>query len=243
MSPLTEQQLHTLRNELLKRKQDIEHRLHGGDGHRGLSDSERVQTGELSLIDNHPGDVATETYERGKDLALVEHDEFMLERIDSALKAMQEGTYGICAASGKPIPYERLLAVPYTKYLTEYNPEQEVTNNRPVEEEFLYPPFGRSSLDEHEYNGFDGEDAWQIVASWGNSNSPALSENREVHNYDEVEIEDGDDNQGFVESYESFIATDITGDNVTVVRGPMYQKYIRQGEGEALLEPDNITEE
>ncbi|MFM9280653.1 TraR/DksA C4-type zinc finger protein [Paenibacillus jiagnxiensis] len=243
MSPLTEQQLHTLRNELLKRKQDIEHRLHGGDGHRGLSDSERVQTGELSLIDNHPGDVATETYERGKDLALVEHDEFMLERIDSALKAMDEGTYGICAASGKPIPYERLLAVPYTKYLAEYNPEQEVTNNRPVEEEFLYPPFGRSSLDEHEYNGFDGEDAWQIVSSWGNSNSPAMSENREVHNYDEVEIEDGDDNQGFVESYESFIATDITGDNVTVVRGPMYQKYISQGEGEALLEPDDIAEE
>ncbi|MFB5677498.1 TraR/DksA C4-type zinc finger protein [Paenibacillus terreus] len=243
MSQLTEQQLQTLRNELLKRKQDIEHRLHGGDGHRGLSDSERVLTGELSLIDNHPGDVATETYERGKDLALVEHDEFMLERIDSALKAMQEGTYGICAVSGKPIPYERLLAVPYTKYLAEYNPEQEVTNNRPVEEEFLYPPFGRSSLDEHEYNGFDGEDAWQIVASWGNSNSPALSENREVHNYDEVEIEDGDDNQGFVESYESFIATDITGDNVTVVRGPMYQKYISQGEGEALLEPDELTEE
>ncbi|MFB5759332.1 TraR/DksA C4-type zinc finger protein [Paenibacillus medicaginis] len=243
MSPLTEQQLNTLRNELLKRKQDIEHRLHGGDGHRGLSDGQRAQTGELSLIDNHPGDVGTETYERGKDLALVEHDEFMLERIDSALKAMEEGTYGICATSGKPIPYERLLAVPYTKYLAEYNPEQEVSNNRPVEEEFLYPPFGRSSLDEHEYNGFDGEDAWQIVSSWGNSNSPALSENREVHNYDEVEIEDGDDNQGFVESYESFIATDITGDNVTIVRGPMYQKYMKQGEGEPLLEPDVNTEE
>lgn len=243
MSPLTEQQLQGLRNELLERKKEIEHRLQDND-HYGLGDSQRDQTGELSPIDNHPGDLATETYERAKDISLLEHDEFQLERIESALMAMEKGTYGICAASGKPIPYERLLAVPYTIYCKEYSPETEVSNRRPVEEEFLAPSFGRTSLDERDdQNGFDGEDAWQIVENWGTSNTPAMAESREIHSYDDMEIEAGDDNMGFVEPYESFVATDIYGQNVSVIRSSIYQRYIEDGEGEGLLEPDTHEDE
>lgn len=171
MSLLDTEQLHWLQNELLDRKRSIEQRLEHND-HYGLEHTHRYETGELSTIDNHPGDVGTEVYERAKDVSLTEHDEFMLERIDSALQAMKEGSYGSCAECGAAIPYERLQAIPYTIYCVQHSREAQASNNRPVEEEFLSPPFGRSSLDEHEYSGFDGEDAWQIVESWGSSNSP-----------------------------------------------------------------------
>jgi hypothetical protein len=91
-------------------------------------------------------------------------------------------------------------------------------------------------MDEHEgQNGFDGEDAWQIVERWGNSNSPALSENRDVDTYENVGIE-SDDPDGYVEAIESFLATDITGRHVTVVRNKAYYDYMQHHEGDRGLE-------
>ncbi|MNO07431.1 hypothetical protein D3C81_2296140 [compost metagenome] len=50
-----------------------------------------------------------------------------------------------------------------------------------------------------------------------------------------MEIE-ADENIGYVEALESFLATDIYGRHVTVVRNKQYQEYMHNGEGEALLE-------
>lgn len=238
MSHFTAEQMRSLRSQLLSDKHDIEHRLSENE-HYGLGDSLKLQTGELSPIDNHPGDLATEVYERGKDISLLEHDEFQLERIDSALHAMEEGHYGTCAVCQRPIPYERMEAVPYTKYCKIHQPETVVSENRPVEEEFLAPSFGRTSLDERDdQNGFDGEDAWQIVESWGNSNSPAMAEDGNIDSYDVMAIEVAEELDGFVEAYESFVATDIYGHDVSIVRNRQYRQYLENGEGSGLLEPD-----
>lgn len=78
----------------------------------GLVASQKEAIGELSSYDNHPADLGTETYERGKDLALSEHAERELEEINAALHAMEEGTYGICKVCSMDIPYDRLLALP-----------------------------------------------------------------------------------------------------------------------------------
>lgn len=120
MSHFTAKQLQFLRSQLITDKRDIEHRLSENE-HYGLGDSLKLQTGELSPIDNHPGDIATEVYEREKDISLLEHDEFQLERIDSALHSIEEGHYGTCAVCQQPIPYERMEAVPYTKYCKNTN--------------------------------------------------------------------------------------------------------------------------
>ncbi|MFC4103894.1 TraR/DksA C4-type zinc finger protein [Paenibacillus xanthanilyticus] len=234
MTDLTAVQLSELRARLETEKRRIEERLANNE-HYGLAGSQRDESGELSTIDNHPADVATETFERAKDIALLEQEDLRLARITAALAAMDNGTYGVCLASGQPIPYERLQAIPETLYSVEHAPRQELSSNRPVEEEFLYPPFGRSSLDEHEYNGFDGEDAWQIVESWGNSDSPAYSENRDVDSYDYVGIEAGEPD-GYVEAIESFLATDITGSQVSVIRNREYYNYMENDEGDHGLE-------
>lgn len=230
-----------LQSRLLDEQREIEHRISDED-HYGLSQSLRDNTGELTSIDNHPGDTATELYEREKDIALLEQEELHLRRIDAALEAIANGTYGICATCNEPIPLERLDAVPDTLHCIEHAPRQHVSLRRPVEELLLDPPFGRTSMDEQDsYNGFDGEDAWQIVEQWGNADSPAMSENRDVADYEHVGI-DAFEHDGFVESIESFLATDITGRHVSVIRNREYQQYLKAGEGDHGLENDEQNE-
>lgn len=235
MSHLTEDQLKQLHSQLLDRKAELE-RLDENDNH-GLSISERDTTGELSHIDNHPADLATELYEREKDLGLQDRAELELQRVQLSLDTMKDGQYGTCVVCKKPIPFERLQAVPDTMYCLEDTPRVVPSPDRPIEEEFLSPPFGRSSLDEHEYSGFDGEDALQILESMGSSNSPAMAENRNVTSYNEMDFEDNDDQGGFVEIYENFVATNIDNTEVFIVRGDQYFDYLNKGEGSFLLDP------
>ncbi|MFB9279976.1 TraR/DksA C4-type zinc finger protein [Cohnella cellulosilytica] len=234
---LDQETFQTLKRRLIQERCELERRVND-NGHFGLASSYRDSTGELTGIDNHPADAGTEMFERSKDLALLEKEAFRLERVDAALERMDTGEYGRCAACGQFIPAARLEALPTAIYCIEHEPRQEPSDDRPAEEPFLAPPFGRTSLDDREdRNGFDGEDAWQIVESWGTSNTPAMAEDNNVEDYNHMEIE-ADENDGFVESYESFVATDITGNHVSIVRNHAYHRYIDDNEGEHLLEPD-----
>ncbi|WP_068616399.1 TraR/DksA C4-type zinc finger protein [Paenibacillus tuaregi] len=226
MSHLSSEQLQQLEHRLREQREDIETRLAYNE-HYGMAATTRENIDELSFYDNHPGDLGTEVFERGKDLALAEHSELLLDRVDAALERMQDGSYGTCITCGQPISYERLNAVPETAYCIEHTPQREVSSKRPIEEEFLYPPFGRTSMDEHDdQNGFDGEDAWQIVESFGTSNSPAMAEDNEIDDYNDMEIEASNELDGFVEPYESFVATDITGTQVFFYRNGVYRKHM-----------------
>lgn len=230
MKHLTQTQLSGLKSRLLEEQERLQTRLKE-NGHYGLGESMRDNTGELTEIDNHPGDAATDLYHRSMDISLLEHDEHELEDIEAALDAMERGKYGICAVGGEPIPYERLAALPAARFCTEHSPRQDQTFRRPAEEAVLAHPFGRTSMDEHDESAFfDGEDAWQIVESWGSSNSPAMAEDNEIGSYNEMEIE-ADENEGYVEPWENFIATDMSGNHVTVVQGHQYQRYLKGEEG------------
>ncbi|AJS57767.1 molecular chaperone DnaK [Paenibacillus sp. IHBB 10380] len=238
MSHLSSSQFNNLRLKLEQEREDIAHRTKENE-HHGLEESLRDQTGELSTIDNHPADVATELYNREMDISLLEHDDLQLERIDTALARMDKGVYGTCTRCNCPISYDRLSAIPATEYCIEHTPRQIVSDYRPVEEEFLMPPFGRTSLDERDdQNGFDGEDAWQIVENWGTSDSPALAEGNNISSYNEMEIEADDELEGCVEPFESFLAADITGKPIGIMRNRQYLKYVENGEGFNILDPN-----
>lgn len=238
---LTEKQKQRLKKQLLVEKVSLEKTLAGSD-HFGLSQSLRDATGDLSVNDNHPGDLATEIYDRGKDIALNEHTELQLADVELALEHMQSGDYGKCLVCGKDIPYARLEALPATQYCKEHSPEQIVSNRRPAEEKFLQPPFGRTSLDDRDdQTQFDGEDAWQIVESWGNSNSPAMTEDPEALDYNNLYVE-SDENVGYVEPIESFLATDLYNQQHFIVRNNEYRNYMERNEGDHLLEPDELEQ-
>src|SRR5690242_2514020 len=73
---------------------------------------ESDQLGELSGYDQHPADQGSETFEREKDLSILEGLESDLAEIEAALQRLDDGTYGVDEVTGEPINPDRLEAVP-----------------------------------------------------------------------------------------------------------------------------------
>jgi len=72
------------------------------------------ETGDLAIgSGDHLADSATDTFMRELDGGLEENAERLLAEVDAALRRIDEGTYGICGACGRPIDEARLEAVPY----------------------------------------------------------------------------------------------------------------------------------
>ena len=74
----------------------------------------------LSTLPIHMADMGTDNYEQEFTLGLVEKDRGLLREINAALAKIQNGTYGICEGTGKPIGKPRLEAQPWAKYSIEY---------------------------------------------------------------------------------------------------------------------------
>lgn len=62
---------------------------------------------------NHMADDASGTYEQERHATLQRSMASLLEEVNGALQRMDEGTYGTCEVCGKPIPIERLEALPH----------------------------------------------------------------------------------------------------------------------------------
>jgi RNA polymerase-binding transcription factor DksA len=86
--------------------------LIAGVQNEGIGESESEQSGELADYDQHPADTASDTFEREKDLAILEQLEGELAEIEAALQRLDEGTYGVDEQTGEPIDPERLEAIP-----------------------------------------------------------------------------------------------------------------------------------
>jgi len=80
---------------------------------------------ELSAVDQHPGDIGTETFEHEKNQSLLESISAQLADIELAFERLEKGTYGTSVLSGKPIGDDRLEAVPYARYTVEEQAEIE----------------------------------------------------------------------------------------------------------------------
>jgi RNA polymerase-binding transcription factor DksA len=82
--------------------------------------SETDQISELSSLDQHMGDLGTETFEREKDFSLLEQLEAEIGDLDAALRKVEDGTYGICEICSRAIDPERLEAMPGTRTCIEH---------------------------------------------------------------------------------------------------------------------------
>jgi RNA polymerase-binding protein DksA len=65
-------------------------------------------------------DIGTDNYEQEFALGLMDSERKLLRGIDDALGRIEQGTYGICEGTGKPIPKARLEAQPWAEYCIEY---------------------------------------------------------------------------------------------------------------------------
>lgn len=74
----------------------------------------------LSNLPIHMADMGTDNYEQEFTLGLVQKDRDILREINLALAKIQNGTYGICEGTGKPIGKPRLEAKPWARHGIEY---------------------------------------------------------------------------------------------------------------------------
>jgi RNA polymerase-binding transcription factor DksA len=78
-------------------------------------------TGDLAMGpgDNHLADIATETIDREIDYTLEENSGNVLREIEAALTRIDDGSFGVCVACGKPIEPERLEYLPWATLCAE----------------------------------------------------------------------------------------------------------------------------
>ena len=82
------------------------------DSSRGTFAHDDTGTGELSHVDQHPAEAASELTEQERDEALLAVVEDQRAQVLAALERVEAGTYGQCVDCGKQLPDERLDARP-----------------------------------------------------------------------------------------------------------------------------------
>ena len=113
---LNSRELEHFRDLLLEKRRELV-----GDMYSMESEALRTSgSTNLSSLPLHMADMGTDNYEQEFTLGLVEKDRGLLREINSALAKIQNGTYGICEGTGKPISKPRLEAQPWARHSIEY---------------------------------------------------------------------------------------------------------------------------
>ncbi len=107
-----------------------------------LKRSSKDDAGDLSAYGQHMADAGTDTFDRDFALSLVSSEQEALTEIDSAIKRIHDGSYGICEITQKPIAKERLLAVPFTRYSAEAQKDLERNRHRSRTQAGLFGEMG-----------------------------------------------------------------------------------------------------
>ncbi len=98
---------------LLKIKENIVHDIKNMNAVNSADHKDNV--GDVSGHAMHIADVATDMYDREFNLGLASNDRELLNHVESALKRIQDKTYGLCTVCKKPVAAARLKALPYTE--------------------------------------------------------------------------------------------------------------------------------
>jgi len=120
---LNKKQLEYFRKRLLDIKEEIRHDIQNMNSVNEANTKDN--SGDISGHAQHMADVATDMYDREFTLGLASNDRELLNKVESALKRIEEGTFGICLKTKKPIPLARLKAIPYAEFCLEAQEEME----------------------------------------------------------------------------------------------------------------------
>ena len=111
---LSDDKLNYFREKLDKMKTETEKMIHSNNNE---TPNDAIQ--ELSDYGNHPADIGTEQFEQERDAGLENAHRNQLREIKDALERIENKTYGISELSQKPIPEERLEAMPTARMLVD----------------------------------------------------------------------------------------------------------------------------
>lgn len=89
------------------------------------------QSGSLSRLPQHIAEQGSEAYDQSLALEIAASDRRLLKEIDDAIARIDQGTYGVCELTGKPIKQERLEQLPWARYSIEAARELERRSMHP----------------------------------------------------------------------------------------------------------------
>ena len=114
---LNQEDLRRFRDRLEAERQTLESRI--AANRSGVQETVRDEEGVGDVEDE-----ANLLYEREEDLGENQRERQELEQVKRALERIEQGTYGVSEVSGKPIPKERLEALPYATTLVGERPAE-----------------------------------------------------------------------------------------------------------------------
>lgn len=119
-SPFKKPELDRFRQILLQKRREL-----FGDVSNMEEQALQGGSGALSHLPQHLAEQGSETYEQSLQLDLAAADRKLIKEIDDALKRIDDGIYGVCELTGKPIKPERLEELPWARYSIEAAREME----------------------------------------------------------------------------------------------------------------------
>lgn len=173
VSPLTKAELRKFREMLLEKRRDLVGDMNGIEAEALRKDRQDISS-DLSTLPTHPADIGTDNYEQEFTLGLLESERSLLKEINEALQRIEEGTFGVCVGTGKPIGKARLMARPWSKYCIDYA--------RMVEKGAVRPDQASDRPDADQEDAEEDEDVLE-------ENSP------EGYEYDEAQYEVQDEDE------------------------------------------------
>jgi DnaK suppressor protein len=115
LAGIAPRELEVFRDAILAKRREIV-----GDMSSMEREALRSSGSNLSNLPLHMADMGTDNYEQEFTLGLMEKERKLLRDLNDALAKIQNGTYGICEGTGKPISKARLEAQPWARYSIEY---------------------------------------------------------------------------------------------------------------------------
>lgn len=116
-SPFDQQTIQYFKELLLEKRREAEEEEQKIEDN--ISNLNEANNADQSSVTHHMGDFGSDTEEMQLNYQLLERTRKYLNQINNALQRIEDGSYGICKATGKPISKGRLESVPHTRYSIE----------------------------------------------------------------------------------------------------------------------------
>jgi RNA polymerase-binding protein DksA len=111
VAKLTADEIEELRSRLESEREELSAQLTTIED-QAFAATQSDMSGDVG-VDDESADAGTATFEREKELSIEQNVRDLIQKIDRALKRIEDGTYGICEVCGKPIEKARIKALPY----------------------------------------------------------------------------------------------------------------------------------
>ena len=127
-SPFSEEEVEHFKELLLERRSSA---MEDINSMRSQLANSREQSETDTAYSFHMADAGTDAMEREKVYLMIARQQKYVGYLDRALDRIDNGTYGVCKVTGKPIARERLEAVPHTEISIEAKLKQKKEKQRP----------------------------------------------------------------------------------------------------------------